>query len=435
MISVSNVTPECLSKELGGRKYGVHGLVRPAVDISIFESIRKDFKHNYSNLLCLSGNVSKAAIFDAYGKDLKMWEQKKEEFDTFLRDTVRYSMCNETEAEAEGWGRLKFQLPKFSQVSSLFLNAELGAREAAVLIFRLKEESHKVIDNLIGYFISTLKMFLDLQFVGFIERKGVDACRYYYYRHDFVKELIDKTHRVGVRFDENNNKMRRQEILKTYYIHQFVERHIHDVVNAKSYTLENYPMMVPPRIAHFLNRSPVWLRPYLRIADGQITLEQIHRCKIDEFVEIDQINEAWLYSPAVYLGNFSLIGWSGDDLINEGRVFSKIQTTGKWWLYLKKTMYAIKIGIITFIKSSIRLVPFVTFGLMSYFKFDILQICFASFVVLGLEILVLGVYVQNDYDEETCPYPENVLTREGVKRFIRSAYPREAVKKFKSLSN
>lgn len=152
------------------------------------------------------------------------------------------------------------------------------------------------VDELVRKFFAMLATFVDRKLFGLVEWLPNQCCRYHFFRQVIVQEndgqfvetrevLFDdppegdsesgnliigrRTHRSGVR---------------GRHFHRLA-RHRHDLMNTVRTTIGNSRVLMPPPVERLIAAVPDWLRPLVRIIDGEIFRERI--------IEQDLKTEDW----------------------------------------------------------------------------------------------------------------------------------------------
>jgi hypothetical protein len=93
-----------------------------------------------------------------------------------------------------------------------------------------------------------------------------------------------------------------------------LEEHVHHLENVTETPLTAFVKPVPERVAALIRSVPEWLRPSLRVIEGDIVQEEVHRRGSYETKWETEVAQTWKASPAIALGDLVLVGWSQDDL-------------------------------------------------------------------------------------------------------------------------
>ena len=323
-----SIPSDRIEVELEGRQYGTHG----AVEGKFLQAVPWSFQEfaagirQQSALLALAASpeLEKQAIFDAYAKDLAVLERYVSEFEACAKQAIRSSIADrrdttDHEHVEKTWQQLKDEIPPLGRTPLLQLPYTRAAKEAETLLAELKAEFEDAVQRVLQLFTFWFHRLVERELVGLVEWAALDVCRFHYFRHERtdtvldertrVEKTVERTRLMGQRTEERTIRERlvRREL--------FRERHVHHIVNAKLYRLDEYPERVPARVREFLNAVPVWLRTCLQIVDGQMTMEEVLRRKTSEGTVIEsEVRAVYRYCPGVLLAPFNLIGWSADDL-------------------------------------------------------------------------------------------------------------------------
>jgi len=333
----NEVSNEQISILLDGRRYGDEAPLQelfeqpiPPAFMPIAEEIEKQ-----SQLLELNGAISKQDIFPAYKADLALLNRYMQEFEGAVKQAVGCSIITWNQDDlpsAKQWEGLQDQIPPIGNAPLLALSSTRAAKAAPVLLEELKQEFDQSVIYVIRRMAVWLQLLVDEEFVGLIQWAGEDSCAYHYFLHERQEKVLrqekltevthDPAKPQGQRYTDTTIDKRAVQRL------QFLERHVHHIVDTHVWELSEFPDKVPERVRLFLDVMPEWLQPHLRIVSGQITMEQKLCTVTSNAVDIEEeILSVWKRSPAVTLGPFVLLGWSADDL-KHGPRFARLQQTG-----------------------------------------------------------------------------------------------------------
>lgn len=201
---------------------------------------------------------------------------------------------------------------------NILLRADREAKEWAALQ-RLLPSSHPSWDSLqaVTEFVAEL---VRLGFLGFVQsQKGSRAVYCYPLRRVVLtidKQTPESTRKVSedasapfgqrVEYRTGSRVEGRSE--------HTLEEHVHHLENVTETPLTAFVKPVPERVAALIRSVPEWVRPSLRVIEGDIVLEEVHRRESYETQWQTEVAQTWKASPAIALGDLVLVGWSQDDL-------------------------------------------------------------------------------------------------------------------------
>jgi hypothetical protein len=284
--------------------------------------------------LSVDSEFDKDPVYAAYEQDLGLLTGAQADFELCMKQALASSFRDKMAADAvkiqtnKMWEQLQQKLPALGKAPILELSHIRAAKPAEVLLAELQDEFHLGAARLAQRFCFWLHLLVESEVIGLIEWAADDVCRYYYFRHE-LSEVVKTENKLTVDFDPTqefgqrytDTTVNRRQIQKSL----FQERHIHTVVKAGRHTLEAYTSQIPVRIADFLETIPKWLRPLVRIVNGQIVMEEVVRLKVGEEITEEEVVSVYKYSPGLQLADYNLIGWSGDDNQNEKTRFANMQ--------------------------------------------------------------------------------------------------------------
>ena len=290
----------------------------------IFNEIKASIQQQ-SALRAIEEISGKSPVYAAYARDLKMLGRYQEDVEKLIQNAVRFSIIghgrnrDQERGWKTAWDRLRTQMPTPATISLIDLSYTRAALPARQLLTELRQE----FDRSIGMVINTLAEWLDLltglEFIGLVEWSDIDVCRYHFFRHEITEEATGERRREEIRKYPSRPFGSRTETLlirdRDVRRRQFQERHVHHIVEAKLYGLEEYLFPVPRNVAMFMDAIPRTLVMHIHIVEGTITKEEVYRRQVaEENLVRSNVLSVSKYSPGVLLGHYNLIGWSADDL-------------------------------------------------------------------------------------------------------------------------
>jgi hypothetical protein len=272
--------------------------------------------------LTLDTTPDKRVILDAYTADLALLQTYQQQFELCMQLAIQCSLRMEGVNTKVAWAELQVEMPAIAKEPLIEYSFIRAAKPIETLLDELQAEVIISIDRLLLRMSWYLQMIAEAEFFGVIEWSAPDICRYNYFQHEITQKTSQSVPTQTRSYDETKELGQRNRVVtrwvETILHSRISERHVHHVVEARQYGLPEYPNMVPPNVATFLNGVPVWLRPLLQIVDGTITMEEKIRTRVDEHTQTHEKISISEYSPAVLIGDIALIGWSGVDLRNKG---------------------------------------------------------------------------------------------------------------------
>ena len=335
--------------EFHGRTYGIKAPERKKFFEEIPEfllPIGTEITEQSQLLKLAPATAGKQAIYDAHTADLKLLKRYEAEFEAFLHAAVKasieikdpaqraYANHNSTPESRvkKVWKELLGRIPPVAKLPLLELDCYRAAKDASVMLSELQADFPQSAERLLRRFALLLHLFCERDLIGLIEWTAEDVCRYHYFRQPQSREVLDRrteqsySHHPERALGERNEL--KEKDVETTRVTRVEERHVHHVVNARSFPLTDYPDKVPASAAVLINSAPAWLKQHLSIVGGTITLQEIVRTQLSQEVKDEVIRESVTKgSPAAVLGDFNFFGWSSDDLRGKTAYYAG-QTTG-----------------------------------------------------------------------------------------------------------
>ena len=336
----AQTSTDVLAMLLGPRSYGNAGLKTPAMfQQNIppgFEPIADDI-HGALQLLKLERGATRDAIYDAYRRDIALLNSRRDGFIAFIKAGIRASIVRAKKLAGESyydpdkdvetqWSTIEKVIPPAGHAPFITLSADHAALGEAELLSHLHSEANVAPQQLLKLVCFWFDILVSKEFVGLVQFTSAEAARYHYFRPQVTRttvKSVNEDKQIG--FDptapmgEQTIYERTQgEIIE---VTTTLERHDHDIVHARTHSVEEYPDQMPQRVVDFLNATPAWLRKHLVVVSGTITMERVRR----RVVATEQVGEivtsVYKASPAIALGSYAPIGWSGDDMLREATSF------------------------------------------------------------------------------------------------------------------
>ncbi|MES2225414.1 MAG: hypothetical protein V4480_01215 [Patescibacteria group bacterium] len=329
-----------------GRGYGAFIGVEERMEQPLptfLEPIVAEFKAQSELLkLELGAELDHDQIFDAYRLDVQFLQERCDGFKDMVKWSVKASMKAGDGDDAKAWDTIKDGIPLMDSVLLINLNADRAALPAEQLLRELKAEVETGIDRLLRHVCLWLDTLVEQEYVGLVRFTAPTTGHYYYFRPQVTSDEVgrksaetiteDPTQPYGSRVTYTTKAKVTVRTVET------LERHDHHIVRAEVNTLESFQQEMPRRaIEQLLNRMPAWLRPHLRVVSGEIVQEHIQSRVARDDLATETVISVWKGSPAIAFGNYALLGWSGDDLLQEATAFwnkhvvpGVVRTPGFW---------------------------------------------------------------------------------------------------------
>ncbi len=333
------IPSSCVEVEYLDRQFGTEvtdeGFSNPTPEI--FNELKVKLV-NESALLALDPEVvnDKNEVYSAYATDLKRLRTVLQGFEKWVRLGIRCSILpvfNGVSAKEEAekaatslWEEMQDRVPQLAKRPLLYLPHTLAAKPVPQLVTVLKEEYTEGVEQVLRTLTCWLQILVDEEFVGLVEWTADDVCRYHFFRYQRERTTLQDKEEDRITFREELPEGQRtlyQRVRgKTVRKDDFQERHVHHIVNARPWGLEEYPYKVPSRVAEFIQGTPGWLRPLVNIVTGTITMEEVIRWKTGSRTDVEEeVISEYTGSPTVAIGPFSFIGWNDADLKKERTCF------------------------------------------------------------------------------------------------------------------
>lgn len=313
----------------------------------VFEAIYAELK-NISAVLQLSTEATHAQIEQAYGKDVKMIQQHVSEFEDMIKRMIycgiklwqlehqpHHSLdVNRKNAIFDFlWRRLEADIPQAELMARapLWITAEEHVMNSEELVALLKERVQQGLLRQVKVWNSYFNTLVEKDVLGVVEWTGDKVCKYHYFTHEGMSELL-----TVKKFEESKGGWTTGFEQEVHNYDHFNVRVEHHLTNAKAFTIKEFPHAMPEFAKDFLDKTPAWIKQYLRIIGGQLTMERVCRTHSGSEVVLDEPRMVYMTDPAIAFGNiFALpLGWikEGYDYYANGQD-KKIQqrnTTIKW---------------------------------------------------------------------------------------------------------
>lgn len=323
----------------GLRKYGAADLKTadmyeqelPASFQSIADELLAEMQ-----LLQLGADAGRSAIHAAYQHDIGFLNGRRCDFVAFIKAGVRASLIRAKEPGNDHvsgieqdvksqWKLVEKAIPSAGHVPLVNFSADHAALGDAELLVHLQTEVRAAVNRLLKLVCLWFDTLVAKEFVGLVEFTSPEAARYHYFRPQVTREVVKKVDETQITVDptapfgEQTTYVQSQGEIVRFTTN--LERHDHDIVDARADPVEDYPDRMPHRVCEFLKETPTWLRKHLVVVSGTITLERVRRRVVHTEDVGEIVTSVWKGSPAIALGPYAPLGWSSDDLSREPMTF------------------------------------------------------------------------------------------------------------------
>lgn len=212
------------------------------------------------------------------------------------------------------------------------LTAELAAQAPELIRLRLNESLRAIADSFVREIFAALDRFVGGESVGLIDwfGEGEDVCKFHFFSETVVQ--VEKRRRErrgrerrGRQVDDQNVEVLQDVTQQTDGVHVHLHaRHEHHLMNAKSHAPGAQALVVPESATQLIDVIPDWLRPLVRIVEGDRIRERIIEREVrrDKWQKQNQETIRRVESvhyhidPAVTFDCYVLTGW-GERAIRE----------------------------------------------------------------------------------------------------------------------
>ena len=199
------------------------------------------------------------------------------------------------------------------------LTADLIVQPLAVIQEEVRnwlQVSSRAITNQLVLSLHTL---VQMDVVGIIEWPGPRACKLHFFRHIVDQDRVrtrssSKVQRVA------RNTLSIEEWERVQARNRFgIERHEHHVMNAEARELRQTRYPIPLEHKELIDRIPEWLRPHVRVLEGDLILERVVQRTLSEeqWESTPKLRTAYEIEPAILLGHCVLTGWGQREVDRE----------------------------------------------------------------------------------------------------------------------
>lgn len=217
------------------------------------------------------------------------------------------------------------------------LTATVAAQPVEQLHRTLTSALKRAVTELASNVEAALQNMARQRLAGLVEWVGENACRYHFFKEVVIQENdgFKSSSKRGTRTatDENGNR-RQQAVQRTtsgesgQTFHRWA-RHEHHVMNAVHTSIANSRVMIPLSAQRVVEALPAWLRPFVRIIDGDLIRERVIECDYQKEKwsdvttrEVDLPNPpvdrpTFAADPAITIDSFILTGWGPREIAAE----------------------------------------------------------------------------------------------------------------------
>lgn len=179
----------------------------------------------------------------------------------------------------------------------------------------LKTATHRIASQ----FVLALHTLVKEDVVGIIEWTAEQVCKLHYFRHTVIQGRVT-TQKTSIVEHIERNTVTIEETQKLRARNRYtVERHEHHVMNAEALKLEQTRLPIPQKYNDLINRIPEWLRPQVRVLEGDLFLERVANRLVreDEWETERVVRNTYKTDPAILLGHYVLSGWGEQEVDRE----------------------------------------------------------------------------------------------------------------------
>jgi hypothetical protein len=258
-----------------------------------------------SALLKLVTSVTKQQVFAAYGHDLEVLKKFAMQLNDFFEAVVRSSIHHQDKEDAELFTRLRGLPPRLTDLSLITLDVTLAEQDAQEILVDLRRQFLAAVEGMCRDFVAHLHLLAETQWIGLLERSDRDPS---------IGAITFITHADEMRVTDRQTSTSSTQTTTTttMLIADYVVLHRHELADIAIVTVDQYRRhrYIPKRVSTFIELTPAWLRPQLRVVDGTQIREQTRRLKTNEStVVLIETTPVYQYDPGIALGNLILTGW------------------------------------------------------------------------------------------------------------------------------
>lgn len=294
----------------------------------LFGQLRDDFWQ-----MLPTSDVEQAASHDALvratARCSQLLEQRRKEIRDFVNvlclHVVNIQVRGELHPEAARFASASARRDLLAAVEQVFvpiepiLTADLMPQPLPVVQDAVQNWLKTATHNVASQFVLALHALVESDVVGIIEWTSEQVCKLHYFRHTVIQGRVT-THKTSIveRIERDTLTIEETEKLRARNRYT-VERHEHHVMNAEALKLEQTRLPIPQKYNDLINRIPEWLRPQVRILEGDLFLEHAANRLIrqDEWETERIVRNTYKIDPAILLGHYVLSGWGEQEVDRE----------------------------------------------------------------------------------------------------------------------
>jgi hypothetical protein len=263
--------------------------------------------HRESKLLALTSGSPAQAIHNAYGADLALLIRYRDAFRKTIKAAV-HARADTGHTDAQAFlAEMVGTLGDLAHAPNLDLSADAVKLEPVQLLTRMQDEFRSDAEDLKTSVAIWLHALVENDIVSVIERLGAHGMKYHFYH------MTSERQEVHREIDDPGDSLRGRLVTSTVKtsVKVFSERRVHTVVDAQSHALDAYARRVPARIARLIDSIPPEVREFVRIIDGNVSKEEVHRRQESGGI-VTEVHKVWVPdpTPAVF-DSWALAGWGG----------------------------------------------------------------------------------------------------------------------------
>lgn len=215
------------------------------------------------------------------------------------------------------------------------LTAELIVQPLPVVCRVVQQWLHDSSRAVANQLIVALHNLVEMEVVGIIEWRSEDVCKLHFFQHTIIQDRIRSQNGTTVRRVQRNTLSIEEWERFRARNRIGIERHEHHVRKAETRELGQTSFPIPQEYNELIGRIPSWMRPQVRVLEGDLFLERIVRRQLreEEWESEPKVRNAYEIEPALLLGHFVLAGWGQHEIerethrrVREQSVAAELQT-------------------------------------------------------------------------------------------------------------
>lgn len=199
------------------------------------------------------------------------------------------------------------------------LTAELSSQPVPVIREAVQQWLQTTSYEVTSQLVVGLHTLVEMDAVGIIEWYERQCCKLHFFRQ-IVEQDCGRAIQT-TKFRRNERGRMSVEEWERFRVRNrvFAERHEHHVMNAEACEWQRKRHVIPKEHGEFIDRVPEWLRPQLRVLQGDLILERVVRWKSHEETRDTQpkMRNSYELDPAILLGHYVLTGWGQREVERE----------------------------------------------------------------------------------------------------------------------